>query len=249
MEIRIRFFGDLELLLDPASRGRDIQATFHGRRSVKDLIESYGVPHTEVAFITVDGTLVDFTRVLDEDEEVAVYPFSFQEAFAPSPPLNATRLEHVAFVCDVHLWKLARYLRFLGFDTTFDKRLDDPDLARVSREEKRVLLTRDRKLLMRNLVWNGQLIRSVDSLVQTEEVIRRFDLQSNILPFTRCGVCNFPLVPVRKGDLEYGAIERRIPEGIKNRHDHFSVCTGCSAVYWEGTHYKRLRATFKKILN
>ncbi len=247
-EIRIRFFGDLEDLVLPHLRGRTALASFNGRRSIKDLVESYRIPNTEIAFLRVHGKFVDFSRILEDGDDVSVYPLSFRQEFKQARPLTMAKPEIIAFVCDVHLWKLARYLRFLGFDTAFDKTLDDPELALQSHDEKRILLTRDRKLLMRNLVWRGQLIRSMKSEEQVSEVIQRFEIQSDIRPFTRCALCNQSLVPVQKNDLKYREIEDRIPAGIKSRHDHYSTCPGCAAIYWQGTHFKRLQTTFKNIL-
>jgi uncharacterized protein with PIN domain len=247
-EVDIRFFGDLEELLEPGARKRTLHTSFYGPRSVKDLVESFSVPHTEVAFIKVNGELVDFPHPLQDKDRVDVYPLSYEREFAAAEPLVPRELDRAAFVCDVHLGKLARYLRLLGFDTAFDKGRDDPQLAVQSREELRILLTRDRKLLMRNLVWSGLLIRSQDSVAQAAQVIRRFKLEGRVHPFSRCSGCNHLLRPICKADDDFVAIEDNIPARVRDRHHQFAYCEECGAVYWQGTHADRLMETFKNIL-
>lgn len=247
-EIDIRFFGDLEELLEPGARKRETRVSFFGARSVKDVIESCGVPHTEVAFIRVNGAFTDFSFRLKDEDRVEVYPLAYQGEFTGKEPLVILRPDNVAFVCDVHLRKLARYLRLLGFDTAYHKEWDDPQLAIQSRDEKRILLTRDRKLLMRNMVWQGLLIRSQDSVEQAHQVIHRFELEERIRPFSRCSRCNRPLRFIGKTDEDFATILGNIPERVRDRHDDFNYCDGCGAVYWQGTHVQRLRGTFEKLL-
>ncbi len=66
----------------------------------------------------------------------------------------------------------------------------DETLVRLSQQQKRALLTRDRGLLKRKAVTRGYWVRSSVPRGQLREVVERFDLRRNAAPFTRCLVCN-----------------------------------------------------------
>jgi uncharacterized protein with PIN domain len=205
-------------------------------RSVKDLVESVGVPHPEVALVLVDGASVDFGHRITGGEVVAVYPSSHAATAAvPSrvaPPRPAPR-----FVCDVHLGRLARRLRLLGFDTWYRTDADDDRLAALAADQDRILLSRDRGLLMRRLVVHGYCPRSDDADVQAVEVVRHFDLGGHVRPLTRCVRCNGRVRPVTKAEVLH-----RLPPRTRVEHDRFACCTGCGQVYWPGSHLPRIDA-------
>ncbi len=227
MDVTVRLYADLADL----AGGRDHAVPANGGRSVKDLIESLGVPHTELALVLVDDEAVAPDRLVTGGERVAAYPWfgvlapDPDVAFGPRPP------RPVRFVADVHLGTLARRLRTLGFDTWWDRDADDPDLAARARDEERVLLTRDRGLLMRRSVAFGHLPRSDDPGDQLREVIARFDLAPDIAPLTRCIRCNGRLVHVDKAD-----VLEELPPRTRVEHDRFHRCDGCHRVYWGGSH-------------
>jgi uncharacterized protein with PIN domain len=153
-------------------------------------------------------------------------------------------LREPKFVLDVHLGRLARYLRLLGFDTAYGDSSEDRDLAAVSREQGRTLLTRDRGLLKRSAVTHGYFVRGRLPRRQIVEVMRRFDLVRNVTPFTRCLSCNGPLTPVAKAD-----VLDRLPPLTAELHDTFWTCGRCGRVYWRGTHYERLQALVDDVLD
>jgi uncharacterized protein with PIN domain len=230
-----RFYAELNDFLPPARRGVAFAHEFRGSPSVKDVIESLGVPHAEVDLVLADGEPVDFGwRVLD-GARVAVYPVFESLDVGPLTRVRPAPLRRTRFVLDGHLGRLARYLRMAGFDTLWRADCGDEELARLSAEEQRILLTRDRGLLMRRAVTHGHWMRETDPRRQLAEVLRRFDLFRSLALLQRCLRCNDPLVPVARE-----AVAGRLPPRVAERHDEYRLCPSCGRVYWRGTHCDRM---------
>ncbi|MCS6937155.1 MAG: Mut7-C ubiquitin/RNAse domain-containing protein [Candidatus Bipolaricaulota bacterium] len=238
-----RFYGELNDFLPPKHRQRDIEYSFGNAPAVKDAIEALGVPHTEVDLIVVNGQSVGFSHRLRDGDRVAVYPVFESLDISPIVQLREKPLRQIAFVADVHLGKLARLLRLLGFDTLHSNEYDDSELVALAARERRIVLTRDRGLLKHNAVTHGYWLRSTDPVQQAREVLRRFHLETLIAPFQRCLVCNGQLVSVEKHQ-----ILERLPPNVAATHDEYLLCTSCHRFYWRGTHYPRLEAQIAKIL-
>ena len=168
-----RFYEELNDYLPPEQRKRTITREITGTPSVKDAIESLGVPHTEIDLILVDGRSVRFDRRLRGGERVAVYPEFERFDITPIHRLRPKPLREPRFVADVHLGTLARYLRLLGFDTRYGNDLADAELAALTSRETRILLTRDVGLLKRKAVVRGQWLRSRDPERQVRRSWRR----------------------------------------------------------------------------
>lgn len=200
-------------------------------RTVKDLIESVGVPHVEIALVLCDGTPVGFDHRVRGGERVSALPplrhlgHEGAPTAAPAPP----RVPR--FVCDVHLGTLARRLRLLGFDTLYDNSWDDDQLAHLAAEEGRILLSRDRGLLKRRVVTHGYLPRSDDPDEQALEVLRRYRLDAELAPSTRCVPCNGRLEPVARDE-----VLDRIPPRTRAAIDSYARCVDCAQLYWPGSH-------------
>ena len=106
---------------------------------------------------------------------------------------------------------------------------------RISSEQNRILLTRDRGVLKHSAVTHGYWLRETDSRRQTDEVVGRFDLARALRPFTRCMACNEPLRAASKAE-----VHGRVPPRIAESCDEFHECLGCRRVYWRGSHYRRM---------
>ena len=229
----LRVYGDLLHFVD-GDRSGHVTVPIGSPRSVKDVVEAAGVPHPEVALLLVDGASVDFAHLIRGGERIAVYPpFHAIDATAASrvaPPPPAAR-----FVGDVHLGRLARRLRLLGLDTWYRTDADDDHLAAVAVGDERVLLTRDRELLMRKVITHGYCPRSDHADVQTAEVLARYDLLDAIAPLTRCARCNGLLDPVAKS-----TVWEQLPPRTRSEHDRFVRCADCGQVYWPGSHTARI---------
>jgi uncharacterized protein len=152
-------------------------------------------------------------------------------------------LREVRFVLDTHLGKLAAYLRMLGLDTAYDRDYTDENLARISLDERRILLTRDRGLLKRNMVVRGYFLRATNPREQLIEVLQRFDLFRSISPFERCMHCNALLRPIAKEMIA----ERLLPE-TRQHYEEFRACPKCDRIYWKGSHYQRMQRLIENIL-
>jgi uncharacterized protein len=238
-----RFYAELNDLLSRPRRFVDFEHNFQGSPSVKDVIESFGVPHTEVELILVNGEPMGFEVRLQDGDRVSVYPMFESVDVGRETRVRAEPLRELRFVLDVHLGKLAAYLRLLGFDCLYDAGWEDEELARLSVVEKRILLTRDRQLLKRTVVTHAYCVRRLQATEQCVEVVRRFDLAGLAAPFTRCLRCNG-----RLGREEIGGFAGRIPEGVRARVSEVTRCAGCDRLYWKGTHYDRLERLARDIL-
>lgn len=231
----VRFYAELNDFLPPALQQRRFEYRFDVAPPIKDVIESLGIPHTEVDLVLANGESVDLTYRVRDSDTVSVYPVFESLDISPIVRIRATPLRVMRFVLDVHLGRLARYLRMLGFDTLYRNKYDDPELARISCEEGRILLTRDRGLLMRNMVAHGYWVRSTHPAEQAGEVLRRFDLYRAARPFTRCICCNGLLETVEKASILH-----RLQPQTAHYYDEFSICPECKRVFWKGSHYQRM---------
>ena len=246
----ILFNGELADFLPAAGKEKYLRVEFPGKRSVKDLIQSMGVPHTEVGGIQVNGQWKDFPYILRDKDTVDVFPVSPRGKTADNPLRHRCEpLKKPGFLCDVHLWKLARRLRLLGFDTRFNPQWDDAELADISQQERLILLTRDRGLLMRNKVIRGQLIRNTDPEKQVTEILQRLDPDEEVRPFTRCLVCGGILKPVALESTFFEEnLKPQIPPGVLAWCSTYHFCPSCEKVFWKGSHYEKLMGIVEKYI-
>ena len=235
-EARFRFYAELNDFLPLERRFREFTCEFLDVAAVKDRIESFGVPHTEVDLILVNGQPVDFACRVKDGDRVSVYPMFESFDIAGLTRLRPEPLREPRFVLDIHLGKLAAYLRMIGFDTLYDNRSNDEQLARISRDERRILLTRDVGLLKRGAVSHGYFVRETDSKGQLAETVRRFDLARLIRPFSRCMRCNGVLEDAAAKD-----VQSQLPPRAAELYHEFRRCSGCRRVYWKGGHYRRMQ--------
>jgi uncharacterized protein len=233
----VRFYAELNDLLAADERFRDVEHSVGVGETVKDLIESRGVPHAEVDLILVNGEPVDFDHRLADGDRVAAYPVFESLDISSIGRLRPDPLRTTRFVLDGHLGRLARYLRLCGFDTLYRNDIDDEELAATSTAERRILLTRDVGVLKRKAVTHGYFVRATFPRDQLVETVRRFDLSGDLQPFTRCMKCNGLLVPVEKQD-----VIDEVEPGTARSYDDFLRCRGCGGVYWRGAHYEKLLA-------
>ena len=237
-----RFYEELNDFLPEERRKLAFRVEVDRARSVKDAIESVGVPHTEVDLILVDGRSVDFAHLLRGGERVAVYPMFEALDISPVVRLRPRALRDPRFVADGHLGKLARHLRMTGFDTLWTNHWNDDEIVKISAVQKRTILTRDKGMLRRREVERGYFVRATESEAQLGEVVRALQLEGMLAPFTRCRECNVPLE-----DVPREAVLTRLPEKVRDAYEHFKRCPGCERVYWEGSHFARMKGVLEKL--
>jgi uncharacterized protein with PIN domain len=243
-DVSLRFYEELNDFLPPDRVKKEFTIPYRSQNSIKDMIESVGVPHTEVDLILVNGESVDFSYIVRPGDRISVYPVFEALDISNVTHLRPKPLRSTRFVLDTHLGKLARYLRLLGFDTLYDNHWDDSELADISSYgDKRILLTRDHGLLKRSKVTHGYFIRHDKPLLQIREVLSRFDLYQAVKPFCRCTQCNGEIGPVDKDK-----VIDCLPERVAQVFDRFSACKDCGRVYWQGSHFDHLKRIVEDIL-
>jgi len=238
-----RFYEELNDFLPLERQKRTFSHEFAGTPSVKDTIEALGVPHTEVDLILVEGESVGFDALLCGGERVAVYPVFEALDISPLIHLRPHPLRRTRFVLDVHLGKLARYLRLLGFDSLYRNDYEDAEIVAISLKDRRIILTRDKGILKTGAVTHGYWLRAIRPKEQLREVVKALDLGRGIKPFSRCMVCNVELCQVEKTD-----IVDLLPEGVRENQDKFVRCSGCHRIFWAGSHYEHLRELVEELV-
>lgn len=241
--ISIRFYEELNDFLPKEKRKKRFTHNFIDRTSVKDLIESLGVPHTEIDLILVNGKSVDFNYLINNGDDISVYPVFECLDISDIQHLRAKPLRKPKFICDVHLGKLARNLRIFGIDVYYKNYLNDEQIVKISLAEKRTILTRDTGILKRAEVTHGYFIRNDKPEKQTAEVISRFSLMKIIKPFTLCLDCGSKLVKVNKKDILH-----LIPENVKQVQNKFFYCVNCKKIFWAGSHLNNMALFIKEIM-
>ncbi len=234
----LKLFFDRELA-DYFRLGFHVHYPLNRKASIKDIIESQGVPHTEVGQIVVQGLPQDFSYIPGAGEHVLVR--SIQPPFDVSSPnrLRPRSFSEIRFVVDVNAGKLAPLLRMLGYDTFFDHELGDEQIALLAHEQKRIVLSRDRALLKRGRIEFGRLIRSARPGDQLREVVIFFGLKPLNL-FSRCLRCNHAL-----RDVDKNQILHRLQPKTRKYYSRFSICPGCERIFWPGSHWEKMNSLMK----
>jgi uncharacterized protein with PIN domain len=215
-----------------------VYPAYDGTQSVKHLIESIGVPHTEVELILGNGQPQTFSYLVQSGDRISVYPAFTSLEINPALALRPPPPHRPRFLLDNHLGRLARYLRLLGFDTLyFNNTYDDAQLAQMAQNKGLILLSRDRGLLKRSQVVHGYCLRSKEPQKQVRDVLHRYQLHDQIQPWRRCLRCNGPLQPVAKEK-----IVDRLEHKTRLYYHDFQICEDCEQIYWKGSHFKQLES-------
>lgn len=243
-KIYIRFYEELNDHIPTEKRKIRFEHKFMGHPSVKDVIESLGVPHCEVDMIMVNGNSVGFDYSLNDKDDVSVYPVFESIDILNVQHLRERPLRSTKFILDVHLGTLAKYLRMFGFDTLYQNNYNDDEIINISLDERRTILTKDKGILKHSRVNRGYYIRNSNPEKQLIEILDRFDLKNSFNEFTRCLDCNTLLSKIEKDK-----IAGRLPQKVKERQNEFYICNGCNKIYWPGSHYLKMRELINKVTN
>ena len=237
----LRCYDSLNDFLKSKNRGKDFEVRFNISPSAKDLIESAGVPHTEVAAVTINGCRSTLQYNVRSGDRIDVYPRSGEASGREDP--DGKTLPH-RFVADIHLGKLVRLLRLTGVDTAYSKTPNDKQIVECAVREQRGVLTRDIELLKHGELdfGFGYWLRSTDPDSQILEVIDYFELHDHLAPFTRCLSCNGNLKSVSLQNVSH-----RVPENVRAWCTEYVQCNRCNKVYWKGSHYDKLQKKVGKI--
>jgi hypothetical protein len=219
------FHGELLALLPGGLRARPLAVPVAPHQTAKHAIEALGVPHTEIGSVLIDGRPAGLDHRLPPTARIDVFPPAPTPAGLPAP----------RFIADAHLGRLARHLRFAGLDTLWENDWDDAALAARAADEERIVLTRDRALLMRANIRAGCHIRSGNPLAQLARVARRYSLRLAAGRASRCLECNALPEPVAKAE-----VAAELPPRAGAAFDVFWRCPGCRRLYWRGSHWRRM---------
>lgn len=239
-------YDDLNYFLPRRYKHKPIIHEWDWKASVKDMIESLGVPHPEIDLLIVNDTSVDLDYIVEDGDNIHVYPMPY---FHTHPHANKTRIipaydDRPRFILDTHLGRLASYLRMMGFDTLYRNDYPDDELAEVSSAEQRILLTRDVGLLKRSLVVYGYYVRNTNPRKRLHEVAQRYDLIEQMQPFQFCMRCNGELHQVDRGD-----IIDQLTEKTATYYNDFHQCRNCEQIYWKGSHYVKMEKLLDDVIN
>lgn len=237
-----RFYEELNDFLARPLRRRDFSCACARNATAKHMIEALGVPHTEVELILVNGESVGFDHLLADGDRVAVYPKFEALDIRSVLRVRAEPMREMRFVADAHLGGLAQLLRLAGFDTLYDNNYPDDEIEALAAGEHRIVLTRDRELLKRRSITHGCYVRALKPHAQLHEIFERLDLAASARPFRLCLSCNAPLRPIERGE-----VRSRVPEGVFERQARFVTCDVCRRVFWEGSHWQRMRAVMDSV--
>lgn len=242
--IKIHFYQSLNDFIGPALRDKEIDHFFFRKASIKDIVESFNVPHTEVELILVNGHAADFDYLVQDSDHIQVYPTLDNLPQTSQLRLRPEILHPPLFVADTNLGRLARYLRLLGFDCLYRNDYDDNTIAAISHDQERLLLTRDRHLLQRKIITFGYFVRADIPKIQIHEVLKRFDLYSMIKPMARCVRCNGCLTKIAKQQIEH-----HLQPLTKKYYEEFLTCQNCKQIYWQGSHHSRIEILINDLTN
>ncbi|MFI5818257.1 Mut7-C RNAse domain-containing protein [Streptomyces rishiriensis] len=231
--IRVEVAPELALFVPHARRAGATDLAVDGVSTLGHVVESLGVPLTEVGALLVDGRETPVSHIPAEGESVSVRPVARPQR-VPGAPLR--------FLLDVHLGTLARRLRLLGVDAAYESTdIGDPALAALSAAEQRVMLSRDRGLLRRRELWAGAYVYSTAPEEQLRDVLDRF--APELLPWTRCTACNGLLRQATKDE-----VADQLRQGTQQSYDVFAQCRSCGRAYWKGAHHEQLVAIVERAL-
>ena len=226
VNVSFRFYEELNDFLKKQYRKRRFIITFKGSTTIKDAIESLGVPHTEVDLITVNGNAVNFNYRIQNNDDIAVYPVYESIDISEVQLLRSHVKREPKFILDVHLGRLVKYLRMAGFDCLYEPSFNDAEIINISVRQKRIILTRDKGILKNGKVTHGMFIRSTIPKEQFREVISRLQLERFIKPFYRCTACNETIHKVEKEKI----YSQLLPL-TREYFSEFYQCSGCKKIY------------------
>lgn len=233
----LRFYGSLNDFLPKKLRHKTIRYQFKGKPNIKDAIEAIGIPHPEVQLILQEQTPIAFDSSLKPNSQISVFPFFYNLDVQSIKLINIKPYKSLHFILDVHLGKLAKFLRFAGFDSLIFPNMDDNEIADIGARDERIVLTRDIGLLKHKKIKYGYWLRSQIPEEQFKEVSLQFKIEKSALnPWLRCSICNGKIISVEKK-----LISKNLELRTRKYYKEFYQCKNCGQIYWQGSHFKKMQ--------
>ena len=242
--ISFRCYAELNDFLPCERKQRNFALSLKTPVTVSEGIELLGIPLSEVDLVMVNSQPVERSHRLYQNDYVSIYPTfeTFDISSLKTTQKQALRITR--FILDAHLGKLARYLRMLGFDTLYKNDYGDLEIVEIAKEQKRIILSRDKLLLKSPGVNHGYYVRATEKHNQLIKVVEKFELYSQFKSFTRCMTCNTVLQSKSKE-----AIGKLIDPDIYSCFDEFFFCPVCNKVFWKGSHFERMEGLVLSIIS
>jgi hypothetical protein len=181
-----RFYEELNDFLPEHRKKTDFEAEFNEKRSIKNIIENFGVPSSQVDLVLINGKPVDFNYIFQDGDRVSVYPVFERLNIQNVTLLRKIPLRRVQFIADIHLKDMVKPMRMLGLDIDFNPFYTPKDIIRISKQENRIILTTRKEILRSKSVTHGIFMRPGTTIEQIKYVIDSLDLKDRIKPFSRC---------------------------------------------------------------
>jgi hypothetical protein len=242
-ETWIRVYAELNDHLPVERRFVESRLVFEGTPTIRNLLETNGIPPAEVDLVLLNGVSVSFEAAVRQGDRLSAYPVFESFDISADQRVRDEPLRLPGFVLDVHLGKLASHLRMAGFDAVYQNDYGDPELVEIACRDQRVLLSRDRQLIDKAQLDRAFRVRAENPEDQLAEVLERFQLQRRLRPFTRCLRCNELLITISINE-----IRDKIPERVRESQTIFRRCPVCQRIYWPGTHVERMSALMERVL-
>ena len=234
-QVHFRFYEELNDYLPEENRKKWFEQTFEQGTTIKNAVEQLGIPYNEIDLILVNQQSQGLDYQLQKEDRISVYPMFELFDISSVSEVRDKPLRNPKFIGDVHLGRVCKYLRMLGFDTLYFKNYTVEQLIELSRQDHRILLSKDQKLGKNPNVNHWYWIRSSDPLEQIRDLYEKLDLAGSITPLTRCIKCNNEIVPVSKEKIQ----EKLQPRTAKY-YEEFFHCPNCERIYWKGSHYEHM---------
>lgn len=234
-QVAFRFYEELNDYLPENMRKGWIESAVYKGTTVGEKIQSYGLPLEEVDLVLVNQQSRGFDYPLKDGDRVSVYPQFELLNVSEITQVREKALRHPTFICDVHLGKLCKYLRMLGWDTHYSNQYTPEDIIELAKEENRIILSRNVLFTRQKEVKHFWWVRSADPLEQVKDLITRLDLSGQAAPLTRCLNCNGLLEPIEKHKIAH-----RLQPDTTQYYNEFFHCITCDQVYWKGSHYQNM---------
>lgn len=270
-----RFYAELNDFLSPERKQVEFTHWLKESAAIKDAIEALGVPHPEVDLILVNGESAGFDYLTQNGDRISVYPHLKMLAVEGTSRVRPAPLPEIKFVLDVHLGKLATYLRLLGFDALYRRDYDDAELAQISSQQQRILAlliqgmnrvlqalrTRLKFCKIIPLFSNARILLTQDrgllkrSIVTHGYIVRSHAPEQQVREVLdryhlHGAIAPFERCPRCNGKLiavDKAEIGDRILPLTRLHYDEFSRCQSCDQIYWKGAHCDRIQQLIDRV--
>jgi uncharacterized protein len=242
--ITVRCYAELNDFLPEDVRGASFTIAPALPTPIGSVLMALGIPDSNVDVVLLNGMSVSFSDSVKEGARLSVYPVFESFDIAPLTRVREEPLRNPRFILDVHLGKLASFMRMMGYDAMYEPGFNDDELVSISMHEERALLSKDRPLLANRLLTRAYLVRAIHPKEQLIEVLHRFDLVRLARPFKRCLECNTLLRPV-SGE----AAADELPPRVRESFHEFFRCSLCNKIFWRGSHYRRMLNFIEDVTN